>query len=140
MDTSNYPQTDVAFASKKGSQPSQNVLKIAPYDTQAQPMVHQRSFCLFSRSYVIPIFGGRKPRTHISINGRWPWRVCIPNFCLHPASVNVKDSSKMTAPVVHLGDIVKRPGVFTIWERRRNTPQVHWFMECFAEAVRNTPP
>ncbi|KAF5327448.1 hypothetical protein D9619_004228 [Psilocybe cf. subviscida] len=40
----------------------------------------------------------------------------------------------MTAPVVHLGDIVKRPGVFTIWERRRNTPQVHWFMECFAEA------
>jgi glycerol uptake facilitator-like aquaporin len=40
----------------------------------------------------------------------------------------------MSAPVVHLRDVQKRLPVFTVWERRRNSTQVHWAIECFAEA------
>ena len=42
----------------------------------------------------------------------------------------------MSTPLVHLRDIQKRPVVFTVWEKVRNRDQVHWAMECFAEAVR----
>ncbi|KAF9449542.1 aquaporin-like protein, partial [Macrolepiota fuliginosa MF-IS2] len=36
---------------------------------------------------------------------------------------------------VYLGDIRQRHGIFTIWERQRNRREVHWLMECFAEAL-----
>ncbi|KDR76192.1 hypothetical protein GALMADRAFT_247439 [Galerina marginata CBS 339.88] len=41
----------------------------------------------------------------------------------------------MSAPLVHLRDVQKRPPIFTIWEKRRNSKQVHWAMECFAEMM-----
>jgi len=36
---------------------------------------------------------------------------------------------------LYLGDLHKRIGVLKQWERHRNRKQVHWLMECFAEAV-----
>lgn len=36
---------------------------------------------------------------------------------------------------VFLGDIRKRPGFLTLWERQRNRKEVHWLMECFAESL-----
>ncbi|PPQ95243.1 hypothetical protein CVT26_014934 [Gymnopilus dilepis] len=41
----------------------------------------------------------------------------------------------MSTPIVHLRDVAKRPRIFTIWEKRRNSAQVHWAMECFAEML-----
>lgn len=41
----------------------------------------------------------------------------------------------MTVPLVYQRDIIKRPKIFTIWEKRRNSKEVHWAMECFAEMV-----
>ncbi|KAF4613507.1 hypothetical protein D9613_007568 [Agrocybe pediades] len=41
----------------------------------------------------------------------------------------------MSTPLVHLRDIQKRPKIFTIWERKRNSDPVHWAMECFAETL-----
>jgi len=41
----------------------------------------------------------------------------------------------MSTPIVHLRDVAKRPRIFTIWEKRRNTKEVHWAMECFAEMM-----
>ncbi|KXN89101.1 hypothetical protein AN958_06302 [Leucoagaricus sp. SymC.cos] len=38
-------------------------------------------------------------------------------------------------PNVYLGDLHKRPGVLKLWEKQRNRKQVHWSMECFAEAL-----
>ena len=32
-------------------------------------------------------------------------------------------------------EVVPRPAVFSLWERRRNR-QLHWLVECIAEAVR----
>ena len=42
----------------------------------------------------------------------------------------------MTAPTVHVRDLGRRMGIFTIWEKKRNSKEVHWLIECFAEAVR----
>ncbi|KAF8972131.1 aquaporin-like protein [Flammula alnicola] len=42
---------------------------------------------------------------------------------------------EMSAPVVHVRDIQKRLGVFTVWEKKRNSKEVHWAMECLAEAM-----
>lgn len=41
----------------------------------------------------------------------------------------------MSTPLVHLRDIHKRPAIFTLWEKIRNRKQVHWAMECMAEAM-----
>ncbi|RDB25807.1 Propanediol diffusion facilitator [Hypsizygus marmoreus] len=41
----------------------------------------------------------------------------------------------MSQPIVHLGDIQPRAKVFTVWEKQRNRREVHWFVECFAEAL-----
>ena len=35
---------------------------------------------------------------------------------------------------VHLGDIRRRPRLLEQWEKIRHR-KVHWFIECFAEAV-----
>ncbi len=45
----------------------------------------------------------------------------------------------MTAPTIHVRDLGKRKGIFTVWERKRNSKEVHWLIECFAEAVRPRP-
>jgi hypothetical protein len=37
--------------------------------------------------------------------------------------------------VVYMSDIQKRPAFFMGWERLRHG-KLHWFAECFAEAVR----
>jgi len=41
----------------------------------------------------------------------------------------------MPVPIVHLRDVQKRPGIFTVWERRRHSKEVHWAIECVAEAM-----
>lgn len=41
----------------------------------------------------------------------------------------------MTVPLVHLRDVNRRPSIFTIWEKHRNSKQIHWAIECFAEAL-----
>jgi glycerol uptake facilitator-like aquaporin len=41
----------------------------------------------------------------------------------------------MATPIVHLRDVQKRPRIFTVWEKRRNSNEVHWAMECFAETL-----
>ena len=45
----------------------------------------------------------------------------------------------MSTSVVHLRDIAKRTGFFTVWEKQRNS-RFHWLMELFAESVRNVEP
>ncbi|KAF9484372.1 aquaporin-like protein [Pholiota conissans] len=40
-----------------------------------------------------------------------------------------------SGPVLHVRDLGQRPRIFTIWERKRNSKEVHWLMECFAEAL-----
>lgn len=45
----------------------------------------------------------------------------------------------MPASTIHVRDLGKRLGVFTVWEKKRNSKEVHWFIECFAEAVRDNP-
>ncbi|KAF8149957.1 aquaporin-like protein [Crassisporium funariophilum] len=40
---------------------------------------------------------------------------------------------KMSTPL--LRDVMKRPAVFAAWEKRRNSKQVHWAIECFAEMM-----
>ncbi|PPQ66558.1 hypothetical protein CVT24_007123 [Panaeolus cyanescens] len=41
----------------------------------------------------------------------------------------------MATPLIHLRDIQKRMRVFTVWEKKRNSKQVHWLPELFAEAL-----
>ncbi|KAJ3509003.1 hypothetical protein NLJ89_g5448 [Agrocybe chaxingu] len=41
----------------------------------------------------------------------------------------------MTTPIVHLRDVKKRPGFLALWEKRRNSKEVHWAIECFAEML-----
>ncbi|RDB26296.1 Aquaporin-3 [Hypsizygus marmoreus] len=41
----------------------------------------------------------------------------------------------MSAPIVHLSDIQQRKKFFAVWEKQRNKKEVHWLMECFAEAL-----
>jgi len=41
----------------------------------------------------------------------------------------------METPIVHLSDIHKRHKVFTVWEKYRVRKEVHWLVECFAEAL-----
>ncbi|KJA26276.1 hypothetical protein HYPSUDRAFT_199026 [Hypholoma sublateritium FD-334 SS-4] len=42
----------------------------------------------------------------------------------------------MPAPTIyHVRDLGQRMGIFTVWEKKRNSKEVHWFMECFAEAM-----
>lgn len=36
---------------------------------------------------------------------------------------------------MHLRDIRPRPAIFTVWEKTRNKPEVHWLAECFAEML-----
>ena len=36
---------------------------------------------------------------------------------------------------MHLRDLQQRPAIFTVWEKKRNAPHVHWLMQCFAEMV-----
>jgi hypothetical protein len=43
----------------------------------------------------------------------------------------------MPSPVYH-NDVVQRPGYLKLWEHTRHH-QIHWFVECFAEAVRDFP-
>lgn len=38
-------------------------------------------------------------------------------------------------PNVYIGDVRKRPGVLALWEKQRNRKEIHWLVECFAEAV-----
>jgi len=40
----------------------------------------------------------------------------------------------MSTSVVHLRDIAKRTGFFTVWEKQRNS-RFHWLMELFAESL-----
>ncbi|CAA7267033.1 unnamed protein product [Cyclocybe aegerita] len=41
----------------------------------------------------------------------------------------------MTTPIVHLRDVKKRPRFLALWEKRRNSKEVHWAIECFAEML-----
>ncbi|KAG6873949.1 hypothetical protein C0995_008988 [Termitomyces sp. Mi166 len=41
----------------------------------------------------------------------------------------------MALPIVYRSDFQPRLSVFKTWERQRNRREVHWFMECFAEAL-----
>ncbi|PPQ95245.1 hypothetical protein CVT26_014936 [Gymnopilus dilepis] len=41
----------------------------------------------------------------------------------------------MPSPIVHRRDVEKRAGIFTLWERRRHSKEVHWAIECVAEAT-----
>ncbi|KAF9496609.1 aquaporin-like protein [Pleurotus eryngii] len=40
-----------------------------------------------------------------------------------------------TMNIVYSGDILPRRGFFKSWERTRHSKEVHWFVECFAEAL-----
>ncbi|KAJ8697391.1 hypothetical protein PTI98_004201 [Pleurotus ostreatus] len=37
--------------------------------------------------------------------------------------------------IVYSGDVLPRRGFFKSWERTRHSREVHWFVECFAEAL-----
>jgi len=41
----------------------------------------------------------------------------------------------MTKPIVHLRDIHQRPAPLAAWEKKRNSREVHWAVELFAEAL-----
>jgi len=41
----------------------------------------------------------------------------------------------MSTSLIYLRDISKRPKVFTVWEKARNSDQIHWAMECSAEMM-----
>ncbi|KAL0955012.1 hypothetical protein HGRIS_003934 [Hohenbuehelia grisea] len=40
-----------------------------------------------------------------------------------------------TQRVMYSGDVIPRPAFLTNWERTRHSKSVHWFVECFAEAL-----
>ncbi|KAF8071978.1 putative aquaporin 2 [Lyophyllum atratum] len=41
----------------------------------------------------------------------------------------------MAQPIVYRSDFEPRSKIFKAWEKQRNKREVHWFMECFAEAL-----
>ncbi|KAF5381997.1 hypothetical protein D9615_004329 [Tricholomella constricta] len=41
----------------------------------------------------------------------------------------------MAQPIIHRGDFEPRRNFFRAWEKQRNRREVHWFVECFAEAL-----
>ncbi|KAJ8515657.1 hypothetical protein ONZ45_g6959 [Pleurotus djamor] len=44
-------------------------------------------------------------------------------------------SSASPMPIVYSGDVLPRGRFFKSWERTRHSKEVHWFIECFAEAL-----
>ena len=54
---------------------------------------------------------------------------------MSPAALTTMTVTEQEREHIAVYEVVPRPAVFSLWERRRNR-QLHWFVECIAEAVR----